>query len=63
MVEIVLGTALAAVGAGVAVGFSQVWIRLSQGFASGAVGAVQKIVCSHVVYLFSFVKPKLSTDS
>ena len=41
MVEIVLGTALAAVGAGVAVGFAGLGSGLGQGFAaSGAVGAV-----------------------
>ena len=41
MVEIVLGTALAAVGAGIAVGFAGLGSGLGQGFAaSGAVGAV-----------------------
>lgn len=41
MVTIVLGTALAAVGAGIAVGFAGLGSGLGQGFAAaGSVGAV-----------------------
>ena len=48
MAQIVLGTALAAIGAGVAIGFAGLGSGLGQGMAAaGSVGAVAEVLLHH----------------
>ena len=66
MVEIALGTALAAIGAGVAIGFAGLGSGLGQGMAAaGSVDAVQKITICLQGVLFSphYQKLRLFTGS